>query len=743
MQVLGFSYMSSQMLIDASHPEETRVVVVNNKRVEEYDFESQHKKQLKGNIYLARVMRIEPSLQAAFVEYGNGRHGFLAFAEIHPDYYQIPVADRSALLEAEAAALAQGEEQETEAATENSEENGTQVTSVGGDDETHEMRAKIKKTPRPYKIQEVIKRRQILLVQIIKEERGNKGAALTTYLSLAGRYSVLMPNTPRGAGISRKISNTQERKKLKEIAKQLTIPQGMGVILRTAGAKRTKSEIKRDFDYLIRLWEGLRELTLESHAPCLIHEEGSLIKRSIRDLYHKEIDQILVAGDGGYREAKDFMRMLMPSHTKIVQPYKDEAPLLSKDSIEFQLDQLLQAHVSLKAGGYLVINQTEALVAIDVNSGKATREHSIEETALKTNLEAAEEVARQLRLRDLAGLVVIDFIDMNERQNIRTVEKKLKECLKNDRARIQVGQISSFGLLEMSRQRLRASVLESTMQVCEHCNGLGYIRSDSSRALYVLRAIEEHLMQHPAQDITVQTDIRTVLYILNHKRHSLDDLEKRFTLTIRLDAADNLGQQLLLINSHQPSIPQAKPKQDNHKPAVNAAAAGNADGASVAPQEALSKQQQRRRKRNQRINNKIPLPATAEKAQEAQEAPANIEPVFENTRKKKVVNSASLPSSPEAEGEGTSPKRPKRRNMLARNKKREKKSPAHTPTAIDQTKAQAIPQEEKDVSAKPALSVQEEKQEVSALENMQTFSKTSDKAKRRGWWQRRKISSIS
>ena len=435
--------MSSQMLIDASHPEETRVVVVNNKRVEEYDFESQHKKQLKGNIYLARVMRIEPSLQAAFVEYGNGRHGFLAFAEIHPDYYQIPVADRSALLEAEAAALAQGEEQETEAATENSEENGTQVTSVGGDDETHEMRAKIKKTPRPYKIQEVIKRRQILLVQIIKEERGNKGAALTTYLSLAGRYSVLMPNTPRGAGISRKISNTQERKKLKEIAKQLTIPQGMGVILRTAGAKRTKSEIKRDFDYLIRLWEGLRELTLESHAPCLIHEEGSLIKRSIRDLYHKEIEQILVAGESGYREAKDFMRMLMPSHTKIVQPYKDEAPLLSKDSIEFQLDQLLQAHVSLKAGGYLVINQTEALVAIDVNSGKATREHSIEETALKTNLEAAEEVARQLRLRDLAGLVVIDFIDMNDRQNIRTVEKKLKECLKNDRARIQVGQISS------------------------------------------------------------------------------------------------------------------------------------------------------------------------------------------------------------------------------------------------------------------------------------------------------------
>ena len=400
---------------------------------------------------------------------------------------------------------------------------------------------------RQYKIQEVIKRRQILLVQVVKEERGNKGAAMTTYLSLAGRYSVLMPNTARGGGISRKITNIQDRKRLKEVVKDLHVPKGMGVILRTAGANRTKAEIKRDYEYLMRLWENVRALTLESVAPCLVYEEGSLIKRSIRDLYNKDISEILVSGEQGYREAKDFMRMLMPSHAKVVQPYREQLPIFAHNGIEGQLDAMLQPEVTLKSGGYLVINQTEALVAIDVNSGRSTKEHSIEETACQTNLEAAEEVARQLRLRDLAGLVVIDFIDMEEKRNNRLVEKKLKDCLKDDRARIQVGRISHFGLMEMSRQRIRASVLESTMQPCPHCNGTGYIRSDSSLALHVLRSIEEYLLRNPHFNIIVRTSVATALYVLNHKRQALSDLENRFGLTINIEADDEVGAQNLAI----------------------------------------------------------------------------------------------------------------------------------------------------------------------------------------------------
>ncbi len=655
--------MADRMLIDASHEEETRVVVVRGNRIEEFDFESQHKKQIRGNIYLAKVTRVEPSLQAAFVDYGGNRHGFLAFAEIHPDYYQIPLADRQALLSAEAEehrradegdgeqeapvaeqaveAASPAEEAElaaesaaaeeapveaaeepatkpkarrtrkprgkkaADAAAEQTEEAAAQATdedggdeggntmaamvdmdeiseeaggrrgrdddfddddddhveekeeieSVGAEDAMEEVPDRVVRKPRKqYRIQEVIKRRQILLVQVAKEERGNKGAALTTYLSLAGRYSVLMPNTARGGGISRKITNPADRKRLKEIARGLEVPQGMGVILRTAGANRTKVEIKRDFEYLMRLWENVRTLTLNSTAPCLVYEEGSLIKRSIRDLYNKDIGEIVVAGEDGYREAKDFMKMLMPSHAKVVQPYRDIHPIFSRSGIEAQLDRMLQPQVTLKSGGYIIINQTEALVAIDVNSGRSTREHSIEDTALQTNLEAAEEVARQLRLRDLAGLIVIDFIDMEEKRNNRAVEKKLKDCLKNDRARIQVGRISHFGLLEMSRQRIRASVLESTTQLCPHCGGTGLIRSQSSVALHVLRGIEEYLLKSTTHDITVRTTPETALYLLNHKRGTIVDYEHRFGVSIVIDSDDTVGSQHFAIDRGEPVL---------------------------------------------------------------------------------------------------------------------------------------------------------------------------------------------
>ncbi|MGZ2375757.1 ribonuclease E [Sinorhizobium medicae] len=652
--------MAEKMLIDASHSEETRVVVVRGNRIEEFDFESEHKKQIRGNIYLAKVTRVEPSLQAAFVDYGGNRHGFLAFAEIHPDYYQIPLADRQALLKAEAeearreddiepmetsaerksasstdsvaevvaqaeAAEAAGEAAEAQAAAEKpkakakpkrtrrakpkaSEETAASqeseapeggpsedgesdksemaaivetdsisedvdarrqrdddddddnhdgekeiIESVGAEDAMEEVAERQSRKPRKqYRIQEVIKRRQILLVQVAKEERGNKGAALTTYLSLAGRYSVLMPNTARGGGISRKITNLQDRKRLKEIARGLDVPQGMGVILRTAGANRTKVEIKRDFEYLMRLWENVRTLTLNSTAPCLVYEEGSLIKRSIRDLYNKDISEIVVSGEEGYKEAKGFMKMLMPSHAKVVQPYRDVHPIFSRSGIEAQLDRMLQPQVTLKSGGYIIINQTEALVSIDVNSGRSTREHSIEDTALQTNLEAAEEVARQLRLRDLAGLIVIDFIDMEEKRNNRSVEKKLKDCLKNDRARIQVGRISHFGLLEMSRQRIRASVLESTMQTCPHCNGTGHIRSQSSVALHVLRGIEEHLLKNTTHDISVRTTPDIALYLLNQKRSSITDYEQRFGVSIFIEADAHVGAQHFAIDRGEP-----------------------------------------------------------------------------------------------------------------------------------------------------------------------------------------------
>ncbi|MDG3040320.1 Rne/Rng family ribonuclease [Roseicyclus marinus] len=609
--------MAKTMLIDATHPEETRVVVADGHKVEEFDFESLNKRQLAGNIYLAKVTRVEPSLQAAFVDYGGNRHGFLAFSEIHPDYYQIPVADREALLREEreyAEAMADEAEEDAkpkrgrrprrrksgdnaaeaagkdavttgaasggpsgmdvvdlgedegdtleglspmetvaETPVEEPEDTGAEdadhdhdhdhdaeaapaAETVADDDTEEDIRPTRKPRPRKYKIQEVIKVRQIMLVQVVKEERGNKGAALTTYLSLAGRYCVLMPNTARGGGISRKITNAADRKKLKEIAQEIDVPQGAGLIIRTAGSQRTKTEIKRDYEYLQRQWEQIRDLTLRSIAPAPIYEEGDLIHRSIRDLYTREIEEVLVEGEAGYRHAKDFMKMIMPSHAKNVKHYTDPTPLFAKHKVEGYLADMFNPTVQLKSGGYIVIGITEALVAIDVNSGRATKEGSIEETALKTNLEAAEEVARQVRLRDLAGLIVIDFIDMDERRNNLAVEKRLKDKLKTDRARIQVGRISAFGLLEMSRQRLRPGMLEATTQPCKHCHGTGLIRSDDSLALSILRQLEEEGPKGRAKEVKVTAPVAIVNYLMNEKRDYLAAIEARYGMAIRVEA---------------------------------------------------------------------------------------------------------------------------------------------------------------------------------------------------------------
>ncbi len=610
--------MSRKMLIDATHAEETRVVVVDGNKVEEFDFETINKRQLAGNIYLAKVTRVEPSLQAAFVDYGGNRHGFLAFAEIHPDYYQIPVADRKALLDEERAFnRAQDEEDNSRSkprsrprptpkaegsqsdlvksanvgsmdvidlddesfvagddtqsaddepqhdhgsdhahdhdhdheshaendqteraykAIDHASDTDDEIESIAEEDVSEEISAPRRPRARRYKIQEVIKVRQIMLVQVVKEERGNKGAALTTYLSLAGRYCVLMPNTARGGGISRKITQAADRKKLKEIAGEIEVPEGAGLIIRTAGAKRTKPEIKRDYEYLMRLWEEIRELTLKSMAPAQIYEEGNLIKRTIRDLYSKEIDEVLVEGEAGYRTAKDFMRMIMPANAKDVKRYDEAMPLFARFQVESYLGGMFNPVVQLKSGGYIVIGITEALVAVDVNSGRSTREGSIEDTALKTNLEAADEVARQLRLRDLAGLIVIDFIDMEERRNNAAVEKRLKDKLKTDRARIQVGRISGFGLMEMSRQRLRPGMLESTTQPCSHCHGTGLIRSDDSLGLQVLRALDEEGTRKRSKEVLLKAPIGIVNFLINQKREHIALIEARYGMAVRIEA---------------------------------------------------------------------------------------------------------------------------------------------------------------------------------------------------------------
>ena len=524
---------TTRMLIDASHPEETRVVIANGSRLEEFDVESESRKQLKGNIYLAKVTRVEPSLQACFVDYGGNRHGFLAFSEIHPDYYQIPIADREAL-------VAEHQEQEAKAHEDGDEDDGEGVEVLGGEDEEIPVRRPVN-LRRQYKIQEVVKRRQILLIQVVKEERGNKGAALTTYLSLAGRYCVLMPNTARGGGISRKIAQSGDRKKLKQILGELEIPQGMAVIVRTAGSKRTKAEIRRDYDYLLRLWGEVREKTLKSIAPALVHEESDIVKRAIRDLYTKDIDEIIVQGSEAYRAAKDFMKLLIPSHAKKVQPHEDGSiPLFQQFQVESQMDAMHEPEVQLRSGGYIVINPTEALVSIDVNSGRATKERNIEETALKTNMEAAEEIARQLRLRDLAGLIVIDFIDMEVSRNQAKVERCLKDAMRNDRARIQIGRISPFGLLELSRQRLRPALHETSFEPCAHCGGSGIRRSTESTALQMLRVLGEEGQKGRSSQLTLITPTAVALYLFNNKRHAINDMEQRFNLTIRIEADDTL-----------------------------------------------------------------------------------------------------------------------------------------------------------------------------------------------------------
>ncbi len=798
--------MANKMLIDATHPEETRVVVVRGNRVEEFDFESANRRQLKGNIYLAKVTRVEPSLQAAFVDYGGNRHGFLAFSEIHPDYYQIPVADRQALIAeeeraqraadaeidrragrsrrparaagarldevrtapaapeetetasgeprpAEESATGHGSEPEAEPAAEPTQadegerapadelealeeasepaleieravaseqsapaqpaaesaergnggnggnggaldeietEDDEAVESVGAGDAMEEVPERMPRGRRQYKIQEVIKRRQVMLVQVVKEERGTKGAALTTYLSLAGRYSVLMPNTARGGGISRKITDAQDRKRLKELAQDLEVPEGMGVILRTAGANRTKAEIKRDFEYLLRLWETVRDLTLKSTAPTLVYEEGSLIKRSIRDLYNKDIDEVLVAGEEAYREAKDFMRMLMPSHAKNVKPYKDGQPVFTRYGVESQLDAMFSPTVQLRSGGYIVLNQTEALVSIDVNSGRATREHHIEDTALKTNLEASEEIARQLRLRDLAGLIVIDFIDMDEKRNNRAVERRLKDCLKYDRARIQVGRVSHFGLLEMSRQRIRTSVLESSTEKCPHCGGTGHVRSVSSVTLQLLRTLDEMLIKAGTHNLIVRTRADVALYVLNHKRAHLRELEQRFHIAITVNADPSIGgQQPFVIErgeqvhsleaakaiAAQPTaVPveeeeeelEAEPLSEDTVEEVQAAEPGEAPG------------RRRRRRRRGRHGGEPDLHQVAPAQAEPEEAePEEAEPELEAKQP-----DAGLPQTA-AEAQAESERRRRRRGRRGGRRRRGREGEAREPETFE------------------------------------------------------------
>jgi ribonuclease E len=537
------------MLIDAAHPEETRVAIVEGRQVEEFDFESRAKRQLRGNIYLAKVVRVEPSLQAAFVEYGGNRHGFLAFSEIHPDYYQIPVADREAIM----AEAPSEDDEHDEHARENDDE------SEGGMAEEERLKRRLM---RRYKIQDVIKRRQVMLVQVVKDERGGKGAALTTWLSLAGRYCVLMPNTGKGGGISRKITQATDRKRLKAAAAALHVPQGMGLIIRTAGAKRTKAEIKRDYEYLLRLWETIRETTLKSNAPAVIYEEENLVRRAVRDMFDKDFDGIQVEGVEGFKEARDFMRVLMPSQSKKVHLYQGARPLFATNGIEEMLTQIHQPVVPLPSGGYLVINQTEALVAIDVNSGRSTKERNVEATATKTNMEAAVEAARQLRLRDLAGLIVIDFIDMDESKNNRTVEKVLKDALAKDRARIQMGRISGFGLMEISRQRRRLGVIEGATEACPHCHGAGRVRSAESAALMTLRALDIEAGKNGAGSVNLRLCTAVGLYILNHKRDYLQRLLAQRGLNVVILIDDSLGQgehALERTETNEDFVPEERP----------------------------------------------------------------------------------------------------------------------------------------------------------------------------------------
>ncbi len=915
------------MLIDATHAEETRVVVVDGNKVEEFDFESENKRQLAGNIYLAKVTRVEPSLQAAFVDYGGNRHGFLAFSEIHPDYYQIPVADREALMEEERAyaealkardeadepkpkkrrsrsrtkaaevksddpvktlevsseptgmetidldddadvvvdavpegtspmetvaetpveepedtdgqteptgddsqstdAVEEADEpvaedsgedvseavaEDNEAASETQEEasaesqetteqgsddaiaeadsangaddaeNGEQeadatskddtIESVADEDDSEDIRPPRKPRPRRYKIQEVVKVRQVLLVQVVKEERGNKGAALTTYLSLAGRYCVLMPNTARGGGISRKITNAADRKKLKDIASEIDVPTGAGLIVRTAGAKRTKSEIKRDYEYLQRLWEQIRELTLKSIAPAKIYEEGDLIKRSIRDLYNREIEEVLVEGESGYRIAKDFMKMIMPSHAKNVQRYEDALPLFARYQVESYLGGMFNPTVQLKSGGYIVIGVTEALVAIDVNSGRATKEGSIEETAVRTNIEAAEEVARQLRLRDLAGLIVIDFIDMDERKNNLAVEKRLKEKLKTDRARIQVGRISGFGLLEMSRQRLRPGMIEVTTQPCPACHGTGLIRSDDNMALSILRQIEEEGTRRRSREVLVRCPVSIANFLMNQKREHIAQIESRYGLSVRVEGDVHLVSPDFSMEKFK-TASRIVPEATAPVVSVDASLMDQIDAADDEPEQenapveedSKPKRKRRRRRRKKGGANADATDANAETAAEANaeaaaEVLASAEEQVDEPTSETVSAEVSAVSEEIAEEK---PAKPKKRRAPRRKKKdviAESDAETTNAVAVEEASEPAPPEDsvpEVVVADKPALEAADVEPETSEPTVVEEEPETTEervsepepvlevvaedvqppeppKPKKRGWW---------
>ncbi len=850
--------MPKKMLIDATHAEETRVVVVDGNKVEEFDFESENKRQLAGNIYLAKVTRVEPSLQAAFVDYGGNRHGFLAFSEVHPDYYQIPVADREALLAEEAAYAKQqaeddaqekpksrgrrrsrkpvaekaakdatvsqdvsaesasgmdvvdvpddennndpiigfdtagttepapgengdtghdvpadapladenadteapSEEDDTENVAKNASSKDDSIESVAQEDEAEDIRPRRKPRPRRYKIQEVIKVRQILLIQVVKEERGNKGAALTTYLSLAGRYCVLMPNTARGGGISRKITNAADRKKLKEIAGEIEVPQGAGLIVRTAGAKRTKAEIKRDYDYLLRQWEEVRDLTLKSIAPAQIYEEGSLIKRSIRDLYNRDIDEVLIEGEAGHKMAKDYMKMLTPSHAKNVKLYTDPLPLFARFQVESYLAGMFNPTVQLKSGGYIVIGVTEALVAIDVNSGRATKESSIEDTATKTNLEAADEVARQLRLRDLAGLIVIDFIDMEDRRNNTAVEKRIKDRLKTDRARIQVGRISGFGLMEMSRQRLRPGMIEATTAPCPHCHGTGLTRSDDNLALSILRELEEEGVRRRSREVLVSAPVAIANYMLNQKREHVAMIEQRNGLSIRIESNPMLISPEYTIErfktatraiastgevvSMETSLVEPETVDDVHEPDDN-------------EDRPPRKKRRRRRRRGGKGQSENPVqtadtPETGARA----EAKSGDDDGEMDAAKSPEVAEISAVAKPEAEAAPA--KKPTSRRTTRKKKEPEPlvqtddkdeagatETVAETPPAPKQpakrTRKKAEPKDAADAPVEPAVKTPAKSAAVEVPEAapelaMASAAPAAPKPKRKGWWSR-------
>jgi ribonuclease E len=812
--------MSMRMLIDARHPEETRVAVVKGNRIEEFDFESAEHKQLKGNIYLAKVTRVEPSLQAAFVDYGGNRHGFLAFSEIHPDYYQIPKADRDALLREEAEHAAEeerlraaeldngngddvadevadepadlvddyeGEESDPEADEAGTGSNRSPVDESAAD----ELRQRRQNLRRRYKIQDVIQRRQVLLVQVVKEERGNKGAALTTYLSLAGRYCVLMPNTTHGGGISRKISNGADRKRLKSIMTDLKLPSTMGLIVRTAGLSRTKVEIKRDFDYLARLWDEIRERTLGSTAPALIYRDSDLIKRAIRDLYHREIDEVIVEGEEGYKAARGFMKLLMPSHVRRVKLHTETTPLFQRYGVEDQLSAMYQPIVQLKSGGYLVINPTEALVSIDINSGRSTREHNIEQTAYSTNIEAAGEIARQLRMRDMAGLIVIDFIDMEQSSHVRKVEKAMKDALRNDRARIQVGRISSFGLMEMSRQRLRTGVLEASTKPCPHCEGTGLMRTAASAGLSALRMIEDEATRGRGEKILLRAGREAAVYVLNKKRFELADVEQRYGVSIEIVIDESFEGARMSVESSgprpvavpRPEIPiteEAEEAEVEEEGVEDEEEEEEATATGEAPHEGEERPGRRRRRRRRGGRGRRregaegegapaheeAVPAEAEAIEAAAEAAPRVEePAPRKGRRRRrgrggagieAAEAAVEPDSspmverpvdeepPIAETEAPTEPQPKRR--------RGKKAVAETEvTVVEPAPAEAPPAETADQAAPPAKPARKRRTKAAAAEpeapapepipvptanNDTAEEDESGQPRRSGWWQR-------